>query len=329
MQKSHKFGSKVQAFKPKLDILQKNDWFNKNFDISKLEFLGKGSFGQVFSIYHLKFKRRVAVKIIEAEPEGFNEIIYELVKMKSLTHPNILGVLEHSIIIHDKLHFLLLVMEQGLMSLDSYLNQNPVGPVGMNEDELCLAIDSLSSAISYTHQQRIVHCDIKPGNVILFQNDSQNNKSGYCLKISDWGSAYEYKEFNNNKATSVKPGMSFTPWFLAPELHILDKAGKGNFFAGDVYALGITFLCCAGIKGKEIIDFSVEQSQEIYEDKLKKLLDLLRKKGISHVTQEKIKSMIKFNSKDRTLSNSQIEVKLILYFNNFRRIMISFTPLKN
>ena len=294
---------KLRPFKTQLDILQKYEWFNSRFNISTLQFLGKGSFGAVFSVFHLKFNRVLAIKVIESETDKLNEIINELVRMKSLNHPNIIEILEHYILIEDDTLYLLLVMEQGLMSLDTYLTDNPNG---MPEPELCKLIESLASALSYAHQKRIAHCDIKPGNIIIFPNDPHQKNSSFCYKISDWGSSYEFKEYNHTN-TSVKTCMNFTPFFLAPELQMLEeKLGKGDFFLGDIYALGITLAFCAGVGKKELLGFSFEQKKEIYDERLNVLLSRMESKGVSHKTQQKIKKMIAFECHERTLS---VEIK--------------------
>ena len=287
-----------------LEILKNNIWVNRNFDLSTLKFIGKGSFGFVFSIFHRNFKRQIALKIITSQKEELNQVIEELIKMKTLKHPNILEILDFRIIIHGKTLFLLLVMEEGLMSMAKYLEDNPKG---LLEKELCEITEVLTSAIIYAHQQRIVHCDLKPGNIILFQKDIKVNKSEslYCVKIADWGSGYEFKEYNNSKAMSVKSGMAFTSLYLAPDLHIFEegeeKVGKGNFFAGDIYALGITLLRCVGIKMKDLGGLSGEQDEEIYEIKLKKIMNQLNASEISPETLNKIEKMIKYNSNDRVV----------------------------
>ena len=84
-----------------LKVLQSEEWFTSRFDISTIEFLGKGSFGAVFSIFHIKFKKNLAVKLIESTPNELNEISSELVRMKSLNHPNIIEILEHFMLIKD------------------------------------------------------------------------------------------------------------------------------------------------------------------------------------------------------------------------------------
>lgn len=222
--------------KSKLEIFMKNDWFTRTFDLAKLKLLGKGSFGDVISIFHKKFNRTIALKIIEAKEDDLNQVINELIKIKILQHENILETLEHNLIIHNNQFFLLLVMEEGFSSLDHYIRKLPIG---MNEGELCEIMMALSSALSYAHKKKIVHCDIKPSNIILYKSEATLS---YIPKISDWGSAYEFKEINHDSDTTILP----------PELHIIfeeknAKKKRGNFFAFDVYALGITLLRCGGI----------------------------------------------------------------------------------
>lgn len=282
-----------------LEDLEKDIWLSKTFDLSTLELLGKGSYGVVFSVYHKNFHRKVA--LIASRKDRINQVIDELIRMKTLKHQNILETLEHHMILKRKLFYLLLVMEHGHISLKDYLTEQSRC---MNESELCETMKMLSSAISYAHQNNIVHGDIKPANIILFKNNLFDYSS-YVLKISDWGSAFEFKEFNNNSATSVKSGMHFTPIFLAPELHSFEegneKLKKVNFFAGDVYALGITLLICAGIKIGKIGGLSVEQDKKIYNDKVEELLIKLQKNDISKRTVRKIRRMIKFDSRKRVL----------------------------
>lgn len=320
-QSSQESQSLDKIFKKNLKILQGFPWFTKTFDSSDLDILGSGAFGVVISVYHKKFKRKVALKVVEAETQDLNEVIEELVKMKTLKHPNILEILEHRLILHKDQLFLLLVMEQGLISLNSYLVEKQMG---LNEVELSETMKALCSAITYAHQNNIVHCDIKPGNIILFKKDSKKDskyeKSDYIPKIADWGSAYEFKDFNNHSATEKKTGMNFTPLFLAPELRYFlegnDNAKKGDFFSGDVYALGITLLRCAGLKFQDIQGLSGEQDQQFYEPKMRKLLRQLKDdKGMSKEIIDIIKKMIVFEPNERSLPvmENKMEVKL----NNF------------
>ena len=298
-------------------IMKSLPWFSATFDSSTLKIIGSGAFGVVFSVYHTNFKRLVALKVIEVEKEDLNEEIEELIKMKSLKHANILEILEHRLIFYgNEKIFFFMIMEQGLLSLNSYLSEKHNG---MSEKELCETIRVLSSAISYAHQNKIVHCDIKPANIILFNIDSKNSDLEYIPKISDWGSAYEFKEFNNRLQTRRKTGMNFTSLFLAPELQFLEeeqsKIRKVNFFSGDVYALGITLLRCAGIK-KEIKGLSGEVEKEFYEPKLKKILNQLEDKGLSAETIEKIRRMIVFEPNERVLSLEENKV-MYLYVKIF------------
>lgn len=282
-------------FKYLIDLLPSIKWCTKRFEISTIKILGSGTHGAVFSVFHLKYNRRVVIKIGKQKKDNVS-LINELVKMKSLNHPNIVQILEHKTILHDNLFFLVLVMEQGLMSLETYLRKNCIG---FKEQELYNAMISLASAISYAHTNRITHNDLKTANVILFPNEEG---SEYCFKISDFGSAYELAEYESN-IMSVKSGMDFSPPFCAPEINLINEAeeGKADFFAGDVYSLGAICICCTGIRIKEIQCLSFVKIKEIYERNLSDLMIELEKKEFSKKTLDKILGMMAFDSGERVL----------------------------
>lgn len=236
----------------------------------------------------------MALKLVEAKEEDLNNVVNELINTKFLNHPNILKILQHYLILENRSISLFLVMEKGEMSLWEFLKRKTIG---MNDSELSYTMKSLTSALDYAHQNRIVHCDIKPGNVILFP--SNEGPLGYSLQLSDWGSAYEFKEFNHS-ITNAKTCMSFTLLFLAPELQ--EENRKGNFFYGDIFSLGVTFLSCAGIQFKDLKGFSVLGEQDLFELKLKKIINLMKSNGISQTASlEKIENMIKFEPHQRIL----------------------------
>ena len=84
----------------------------------------------------------------------------------------------------------------------------------------------LANTLDYTHQQQIVHRDIKPTNIFITQ-------SGRAL-LFDFGTALDLR----NPPTTPDTGIYGTPGFLAPE-----QIQHGDEVDGraDLYSLGVVF----------------------------------------------------------------------------------------
>ena len=83
--------------------------------------------------------------------------------------------------------------------------------------------DAISKAISEMHTEKIIHRDIKPDNIFIFQNQ---------VKLADFSvSTIEEKSI----------GRSGTKGFRAPELNIKNSAL--DWYKTDVYSFGITLIC--------------------------------------------------------------------------------------
>lgn len=87
----------------------------------------------------------------------------------------------------------------------------------------------IARGLSYLHTANIVHCDIKPHNVLLAMD-------GQC-KLSDFGSAIARATSSICSIDSVLE-MRGTPGYMAPEV----ARGEVPTMKSDVYSLGITIL---------------------------------------------------------------------------------------
>jgi len=155
-------------------------------------------------------KKRVALKIPKsADNVGHDDFVREVQIATRLDHPNILRVQDASFI--DE-HFVI-AMELGQESLGSRIERRM---------SLSMAIDIADQALAglaHAHQKKIIHCDIKPENFILFP--------GNQLKLADFG-------FAKVSLRTLKASGSGTIDYIAPE-----QAMGRPMFQSDVFSLGL------------------------------------------------------------------------------------------
>jgi serine/threonine-protein kinase len=164
----------------------------------------------VYRAYDTIQKQRVALKIPrEDHLTGPEEFLHEVQVATKLRHPNILSVMNASYI--DD-HFVI-AMELGDESLADRIERR----ISMTR-----ALDLAGQAIAglaCAHEHRIIHCDIKPENFILFP--------GNQLKLCDFG-------FAKISLRTLKASGSGTIDYIAPE----QAMGRPKF-QSDVFSLGL------------------------------------------------------------------------------------------
>ena len=181
--------------------------------IGKYRILGRIASGPLADVYraHDAIQNlKVALKI--PKPDVYAEddaLLHEVRVATRLQHPNILSVLNASYI--DD-HFVI-AMELGEESLADRIERRT-----STASKLDLAGQALA-ALAHAHENRIIHCDIKPENFILF--------SGNQLKLADFG-------FAKRCVRTLKASGSGTIDYIAPE----QAMGRPKF-QSDVFSLGL------------------------------------------------------------------------------------------
>lgn len=136
--------------------------------------LGEGGFATVYQAMDLIEGIRVALKIPHAsvmDDEVLKDFRNEVRLTARLEHPNILPLKNASFI---NGHFVI-VTPLGEKSLADRLH------IRMSFEKILDFADQMLQAVAYAHQQCIIHCDIKPENMILFPINR--------LKLTDFGIA--------------------------------------------------------------------------------------------------------------------------------------------
>ncbi len=181
--------------------------------------IGQGTFGRVFRGYDRRLARPVAIKMIKPwwteEPEWAERFEREAQLMARLGDP---GIVQIHDIGHgpDGLYYVAELVDGE--SLAERLRDGRLAP----RVALDVAVQ-LCRALVPAHAQRVVHRDIKPGNVLITRDGR--------VKVGDFGVA------RLAEGTSDGPGGTVlgTPRYMAPE----QARGHTPTPATDVYGVGV------------------------------------------------------------------------------------------
>ena len=164
----------------------------------------------------------------------------EITCLKKLRHPNILhhfGVdFNRSILIMELLEKEVEV-EGGVVTVHSareLLDLNELTPVSW-VTRLRIMKD-VTAGLSFLHNQKIIHCDLKAGNIFI----GDNGEGGFLVKLGDFGTArYDFEQFSVSvmpTGTNADNSIMCTAAFTAPEL--LERGARPSL-ESDIYSLGM------------------------------------------------------------------------------------------
>ena len=164
--------------------------------------IGEGGMGKVYEAYDNALKRKVAVKRIK--PELLRN---DYVREQFLSEARMVAMLHHPCIVEiytviETVNSLYLVFEyvdgqtlETRLDIDSYIDF----------DEVKNIFESVCQGLSYAHSQNIVHCDLKPGNIMIADSG--------VAKVMDFGVAQKITDDNEDKSHPV----AGTPAYMSPE----------------------------------------------------------------------------------------------------------------
>ena len=195
-----------------------------------LSVLGRGGMGTVYHArQHEPFVRDVALKLIR---DGFDRARVverfegERRTLARLEHPGIARILDAGTDRRGRPYFVMELV-RGL-------------PVGEYADQKRLTIDErltlfldICRAVAYAHQRGVLHRDLKPGNILVGEED------GVAVpKVIDFGIAKALEHTSDAGSTLTLAGhLVGTPDYMSPE-----QAGVGSGdpdTRSDVYSLGV------------------------------------------------------------------------------------------
>lgn len=190
-----------------------------------LERIGSGGMAAVYRAQDLKLGRFVAIKMLHeslTSDEGFLlRFQREAHAAANLTHPNIVTV--HDIGQEDHRHYIVLEYVDGDTLKQVIRDSSGEGGFMPISRVLDLTIQ-ICHGIGYAHRANLIHCDLKPQNVLVTRDDR--------VKVADFGIARAISEASQHLADSQVWG---TPHYFSPE----QAAGEAPTAASDVYAIGV------------------------------------------------------------------------------------------
>jgi serine/threonine protein kinase len=147
-----------------------------------------------------------------------------------LNHSHIVQVYEIGLL--DSSPFIAMEFIKG-RSLRELLENQP-----MEAAAAARLVAKLAVAIHHAHVAGVLHCDLKPSNILIEQRN-EDKDSEFEPKIADFGLAKLMDETGVVSESSVLAG---TPAYLSPEQAGNDRCAVGS--ASDIYTLGVILYEC-------------------------------------------------------------------------------------
>ncbi len=184
--------------------------------------IGQGGMGTVFLARDVKLGRQVAVKVVSSEAVGgigASQFLKEIRYTARLQHENILPMHDADEAAGQPFYVMPWIKQGSLRERIKKTGQLPVADV--------LRITSgIAEALNHAHDQRILHCDVKPENVLLAGNHAYVADFGIARAIHA-----EAFEWGRRDGIDSSAG---TPAYVSPE----QASGESNLDArSDVYSL--------------------------------------------------------------------------------------------
>lgn len=174
-----------------------------------IDMLGTGTFGQVVRCLHKKSSSFVAVKIVKNQSAYLRHAWIEISLLHILHQDRFSEGTRHIVQLHHHFHFrnhLCLVFEKLNINLYELLRQNR--HLGVGIPTLRTFLSQLLKALTVLARCEIVHCDVKPENILL------NDVNSTQLKLIDFGSAcqshhtvYSYVQSRFYRSPEILLGM--------------------------------------------------------------------------------------------------------------------------
>ncbi|XP_042682132.1 serine/threonine-protein kinase 10 [Centrocercus urophasianus] len=193
--------------------------------------LGDGAFGKVYKAKNKETGALAAAKVIETKNEDeLEDYMVEIEILATCDHPHIVKLLG-AFYWEGKLWIMIEFCPGGavdatMLELDR----------GLTEPQIQVICRQMLEALHYLHSKKIIHRDLKAGNVLLTQDGD--------IKLADFGVSAK-----NVKTLQKRDSFIGTPYWMAPEVVMCETMKDTPYdYKADIWSLGITLIEMAQIE---------------------------------------------------------------------------------
>ena len=260
------------------------------FDTEDFEYLdpiGDGSFGKIYLVKNKYDNSKYALKkIICHDLKEVKNFQRELELVYSKTHDNIMKIISIQYKCLDiTTYSIYILMEVALSDWNNEIRKRYRVKNYYKENEIITILNQLNSALLYLETEGIAHRDIKPQNILIFENN--------IFKVTDFGEAKTISD------TSQEATLRGSELYMSPMLYnglkYNQKNVKHNPYKSDVFSLGFCLLYALTLNLKVLNDLREIISMKVVNNMVSRAL----KKNYSPKMIKLICKMIELDERER------------------------------
>ena len=167
---------------------------------SPVKLLGSGTYGQVVEVV-TPTGVHLAAKFAKTIFGALEDLALECRLLQKFQHPSVVSCFG----LASEMDKVCLLLELGTTNLWNWLSKQ----TEMNVKARWKLVAQVSNALAFVHEQGVLHCDVKPANIIVFGSGNEENS---MAKLGDFGMA---KHMGSKGQVKVHP-QSVYSWSYRP-----------------------------------------------------------------------------------------------------------------
>ncbi len=199
-----------------------------------LKQLTSGGFGEVWIAKERGSGREVVLKRLKPEQAENKRAYYQFdieIEIGSrVKHPNLAPVLQNGMV--DGRRFFTMPRITG-PSMSRILSGKVGAEWTLTENEMLAALEGVARALGFLHRAGVVHCDVKPDNILFAARNRPILIDLGIARTVNW----ELTGFRALKGYREDKSILGTPEYMAPEMFGGDPSAIG--YPADLYAMGV------------------------------------------------------------------------------------------